>query len=66
MAASWRHDLLGGVVFGIPPFVLVVVEVVWRRCGIGLGSCCCQCAEGPWVLEGLSYCARCNGELGFS
>jgi uncharacterized membrane protein YesL len=24
----WRHDLIGGVVFGIPPFVLVVVEVV--------------------------------------
>jgi hypothetical protein len=25
-------DLLGGVIFGAPSFLLVVVEVVWRCC----------------------------------
>jgi hypothetical protein len=33
VAAPWRRDLLGGVVFGVMQSVLVVVEVVRRCCG---------------------------------
>jgi hypothetical protein len=32
--------------------------------GSALGSCCCQGAEGPWMLEVLSCRVSCSGELG--
>jgi hypothetical protein len=65
MAAFWRRDLLGGVAFGVSPLVWS-----WRSsedaAGCAGGPCCCQGAEGPWVLEVLSWRAGCSGELGAS
>jgi hypothetical protein len=61
--ASWRRDLLGGVAFEVP-------TLVWssRSSGGATGStfglCCCQGAEGPWVLEVSSCRAGCSCELG--
>jgi hypothetical protein len=63
MTAPWRRDLLGGVVFRVPPFLLVVV-VFGGVAGCAVGPCCYQGVEGPWVLVALCCRSRCSSELG--
>jgi hypothetical protein len=62
MTASWRRNLLEGVVFWSP--VASGGRACRWCCWWRVGPCCCLGAEGPWVVDGLSCCACCGGDLG--